>query len=88
MLAALNAKDACSKHSKEKCDDIQQYKIDDLVMIKTFDRKSYWDAKDIPNFIIVRLKGSRQLEVSDQTGRLRKLNICDMHKILTSDYII
>ena len=39
-------------------------------------------------FKIVRLIGSRQLEVSDLTGRLIKVNICDVHKILPSDYIV
>ena len=34
MLAALNTKEACFKQNKEKYDDIPQYKIGDLVMIK------------------------------------------------------
>ena len=36
MLAALNTKEACSKQNKEKYDDVPQYKIGDLVMIKDF----------------------------------------------------
>ena len=64
------------------------YKIGDLVMIRNFDKKFNWDAKYIPNFRIVQLIGSRQLEVSNPTGRLRKVNICDVHKILTSDQIV
>ena len=31
---------------------------------------------------------SRKLDVSDPTGRLRKVNICDAHKILPSDQIV
>ena len=57
-------------------------------MIKNFYKKSNWDAKYIPNFRIIRLKGPRQLEVSDLTGRLQKVNIYDMHKILPLDLII
>ena len=34
------------------------------------------------------LIGSRQLEVSDPTGRTRKINVCDAHKIVPSDHII
>ena len=49
-------------------------------MIKNFENKSNWDAKYIPNFRIVKLIGARQLEVSDPTGRLRKVNICDVHR--------
>ena len=85
MLAVLYTKEAHSKQSKEKYDDIPQYKIGDLVMIKNFDKKSNLDVKYIPNFRIVRLIDPRQLEVSDPTGRLRKVNICDVHKILPSD---
>ena len=47
-----------------------------------------WDAKYIPNFRIVKLIGYRQLKVSDPTGRLRKVNICDVHKILPSEFIV
>ena len=38
MLAALNTKEACSKQNIDKYDDIPQYKIGDLIMIKTFDK--------------------------------------------------
>ena len=34
MLAALNMKKACSKHTKLKYDDVPNYKIVDLVMIR------------------------------------------------------
>ena len=47
-----------------------------------------WDAKYIPNFRIIRLIDTRQLEVSDPIGRLRKVNICDVHKILPSQLIV
>ena len=88
MLAVLNTKEACSKQNKEKYDDVPQYKIGDLVMIKNFDKKLNWDVKYIPNFRIIRLMGPRQLEVSNLTVRLQKVNISDMHKILPSDFII
>ena len=52
ILAAPNAKESHYKQSKEKYDDIPQYKIGDLVMIENFDKKSNWDAKYIPNFRI------------------------------------
>ena len=68
MLAALNMREAPSKQPKQKYDDVPNYKIGDLVMIKNFDRKSTWDAKYIPNFRVVLLIGSRQLEVSDPIG--------------------
>ena len=84
MLAALNIKDTCTKQSKEKYDDVQNYIIGDLVMIRNFDKKSKWDVKYIPNFRIVPLIGSRKLQVADPTGRLRKFNVCDVHKILPS----
>ena len=38
MLAALNTKEAHSKQNKDKYDDIPQYKIGDLVMIRNFDK--------------------------------------------------
>ena len=38
MVAALNTKEACSKQGKEKYDDMPQYKIGDLVLIKSFDK--------------------------------------------------
>ena len=34
-------------------------------MIKNLDKKSNWDAKYIPNFRVITLIGTRQLEVSD-----------------------
>ena len=76
MLAALNTKEACSKQNIDKYDDIPQYENGDLIMIKNFNIKLNWDAKYIPDFRIIRLIGTRQLEVSDLTGRLRKVNIC------------
>ena len=45
MLAALNMREAHSKQSKQKYDDVPNYKICDLVMIRIFDKKSNWDAK-------------------------------------------
>ena len=42
MLAALNMKEAHSKHSKQNYDDIPSYKIGDLVMIRNFDKKYNW----------------------------------------------
>ena len=87
-LSDLNTKETHYKQSKEKYDDIPHYKIGDLVMIRNFDKKSNWDTKYIPNFKIVWLIGPRQLEVSTQNGRLRKVNVCDVHKILPSDQIV
>ena len=88
MLAALNTKEAHSKWSKHKYDDVPNNKIGDLVMIRNFDKKSNWDAKYIPNFRVVCLIGSRQLEDFNPTGRIRKANVCDVHKILPSDKIV
>ena len=31
---------------------------------------------------------SRQLKITNLTSRLRKVNICDVHKFLSSDFII
>ena len=84
MLAALHTKEAHSKQCKQKYDDLPNYKIGDLVMIRNFDKKSTWDAKYIPNFIVVHLRSSRQLEVSD----VKSLNVCDVQKVLPSDYIV
>ena len=69
-------------------DDVPNYKIGDLVMIKNFDIKSIWDAKYIPNFRVVCLIGLRQLEVSFSMAETRKVNVCDVHKILPLDHII
>ena len=49
---------------------------------------STWDTKYVPNFRVVKLIGTKQLEVSDLTGRLRKVNISDVHKILPEDFIV
>ena len=57
-------------------------------MIKNFDKKLAWDAKYILRFRMIRIISPRQLEVSDPTGRLQKVNISDVHKILPSDFII
>ena len=51
-------------------------------MIRNLDKKSNWDARYIPHFRVVHLIGSRQLEVSDPTGRIRNINVCGAHKIL------
>ena len=88
MLAALNTKEAHSKQNRDNYDDMPQYKIGDLIMIKNFNKKSNWDAKYIPNFRIIRLIGTRQLEVSDLTSGLRKVNICDVLRILPSEFIV
>ena len=65
-----------------------QYKIGDLTMIRNFDKKLNLDTKYIPNFRIIRLIGTRELEVSAPKGRLRKVNICDVLKILPSEFIV
>ena len=57
-------------------------------MIKNFDEKSNWDAKYIPNFRVIRQIGTRQQEFSNPTGRLRKVNIFDMHKVLPSELMV
>ena len=88
ILAALITKKAHCKQNRDKYNDIQQYKIGDLIIIKIFIKKSNCDVKYIPNFRVIRLIGTRQLEVSDPTGRLRKVNICDVHKILSSEFIV
>ena len=72
MLGTVNTKEALSKQSKQKYDEIPNYKIGDLVMIRNFDKKANWDAKYIPNFRVVHQIGSRQLEVSDTTGKIKK----------------
>ena len=38
MLAALNTKEAHSKQNNDKYDDVPEYKIGDLVMIKNFNK--------------------------------------------------
>ena len=57
-------------------------------MIKNFDKKLNWDAKYVPNFRVVKLIGTCQLQVSDLTGRLWKVNISDVHKILPAGFIV
>ena len=88
MLRALITKEAHSKEKHDKHDDVPQFKIRDLIMIRNFDKKSNCDAKYVPNFRIVRLTGTRELEISDPMGRLRKLNISDAHKILPAEFIV
>ena len=88
MLTVSNTKEACSKQKHDKNDDIPQFKIRDLIMIKNFDKKLNWDTKYVPHFRVVRKIGTRQLEVSDLKGRLWKLNISDVHKILPTDIIV
>ena len=43
MLAALNTKEAYSKQIKERHDEIPQYKIGDLVMVKNSTTLDYHD---------------------------------------------
>ena len=86
ILAALNIRDTCSKQSKQKYD-IPNYKIGHLAMMRNFDKKYNWDVKYIPNFRVVHLIGSRQWEVFNPTGRIRKVNVCDVHNIFPSDHI-
>ena len=88
MLAAWNTKDAHTKQSKQKIDDIPNYKMGDLVMIRKLRKKSNCNAKHIPNFRVVHSIGSRQLEVSDPSGSIRKVHFCDVHKILPLDHIV
>ena len=45
-------------------------------------------CKYVPNFRIVKCIGTRVLEVSDPTDRLRKVNVSDVHKILPADFIV
>ena len=54
-------------------------------MIKNFDKKSNLDTKYIPNYRIIRIISPRQLEVSNPTDRLWKVNVSDVHKILPSE---
>ena len=57
-------------------------------MIKYVNKKSTGDKKYVPHFRVINLIGTRQLEVSDLTGRLLKINISDVHKILPADFIV
>ena len=88
MLAALNMREAHSKQTKQGYYDVPNYKIGDLIMIRSINKKSTWDAKYVPNFRVVCMIGSRQLEVSNATGRTRNVNVSDVHKIVPSDQII
>ena len=63
MLASLNTKEVHLKQKRHKYDDIPNYKIGDLVMVRNVDKKSNWDAKYIPNFRVECLICARQLEV-------------------------
>ena len=45
MLTAINIREAHSMQTKQRYDDIPNYKIGDLVMIKNFDRKVYLGCK-------------------------------------------
>ena len=56
-------------------------------MIKNLNKKSNWDAKYVSYYKVIKLTANRQLEVSDPIGRLRKVNISDIHKILPADFI-
>ena len=47
-----------------------------------------WDTKYVPNFRVVPLISSKQIKISNPTGRTRKVNVCDVHKIVLSDHII
>ena len=86
ILVALNTKEAHFKQIRDKYNNIPQNKIEDITMIIHFDRISNWDAKYIPNvnFRLIRLISL----VSDLTGRLRKVNICDVQNILQSEFIV
>ena len=88
MLAALNTRETYSKQTKQRYDDVPNYKISALVMIRNFEKNTIMDAKYKPNFRVVHLTGSRQLEVLDPTGRTRKVNFCAAHKIVPSNNII
>ena len=88
MLAALNTKEACSKQKHDTHDDVPKFKIGDLIMIKNFNKKSTWDTKYVPNFIVIKLIGTRQLEVSNLTGSPWKVNILDVLKILPADFVV
>ena len=88
MLAALNTKEAYSKEKCDKHDNIPEFKMGDLIMVKKICQKSNWDAKYVPNFRLIKLIGMRQLEVSNPTGRLWMVNISDVHKILSADFVV
>ena len=75
-----------TKHDRH--DDIPNFKISDLIMIKNFDKMLNWDAKYVPNFRVTKLIGTRQLEVCNPTGRLWKVNISDVHKIVPANFIV
>ena len=59
-----------------------------LGIIKNYNKKSNWDRKYILNFRVLKLVGTRQLEVSDPKDRLRKVNNCDVHKVLPLEFIV
>ena len=56
-------------------------------MIKNFD-KNQIGMQNTYQISVIRLIGTRQLEVYDPIGRLRKVNICDVHKVLPSEFIV
>ena len=88
MLAALDMREAHSKQSEQKHDNEPHYKIGDLDVIRHSEKKSNWDAKYVPNSRVVHLIDSKWLEVSDPIDRIRKVNVCDAHRIVPSDHIV
>ena len=60
MLTAFNTKEAHSEQKCDKHDNVPQFKIADLIMIKNFDKRLNWDAKYVPRFQVVKLIGTRQ----------------------------
>ena len=88
MLPVLNTKEAHPIQICDKHNDIPEFKIGVLIMVKNVYRESNWDTKYVPNFRVIKLIGMRQLEFPDLTDRLWKVNILDIHKILPADFIV
>ena len=84
MLVALNTEESCSKQQCDKADNVPHYKTGDLIMIKNFDKNEHGMQNMYQTF--VKLIGTRQLEVADPTGILRKVNILDVHRILPAGF--
>ena len=65
-----------------------QFQVGDMVLIKNHYRDSPFDTKYIPSYRIVKLINEHAADVQDMIGKIRRVNLNDVHLMFPSEHVL
>ena len=65
-----------------------QFQVGDMVLIKNHNRDSPFNTKYIPSYRIVKLINEHAADVQYTMGKIKRVNLNDVHLMFPSEYIL